>query len=29
MCVDLYRQGKLADIPAGVKEETFHDMIRI
>lgn len=29
MCVDLYRQGKWADIPAGVKEETFHDMIRI
>lgn len=29
MCVDLYRQGKWADIPAWVKEETFHDMIRI
>lgn len=29
MCVDLYRQGKWADTPAGVKEKTFHDMIRI
>ena len=29
MCVDLYRQGKWADTPEGVKEKTFHDMIRI
>ena len=25
MCVDLYRQGKWADTPEGVKEKIFHD----
>ena len=29
MCVDQYRQGKWAETPAGVKEKTFHDMIRV
>ena len=29
MCVDLYRQGKWPDTPAGVKEKTFHDMVRV
>ena len=29
MCVDLYRQGKWADVPAGIKEKTFHDKIRL
>lgn len=29
MCVDQYRQGKWADTPEGVKEKTFHDMVRI
>ena len=29
MCVDLYRQGKWPDTPSGVKEKTFHDMVRI
>ena len=29
MCVDLYRQGKWAETPAGIKDKTFHDMIRI
>ena len=29
MCVDMYRQGKWPDTPAGVKEKTFHDMVRI
>ena len=28
-CVDLYRQGKWPDTPSGVKEKTFHDMIRM
>ena len=28
-CVDLYRQGKWPDTPSGVKEKTFHDMVRI
>ena len=29
MCVDLYRQGKWPDVPAGIKEKTFHDKIRL
>ena len=29
MCVDLYRQGKWAETPEGIKDKTFHDMIRI
>ena len=29
MCVDSYRQGKWPDTPLGVKEKTFHDMVRI
>ena len=29
MCVDMYRQGKWPDTPAGVKEKKFHDMVRI
>ena len=29
MCVDLYRQGKWPDTPAGVKETNFRDMVRI
>ena len=29
MCVDLYQQGKWPDTPAGVKEKTLHDMIRM
>ena len=29
MCVDLYRQGKWPDTPAGIKEKTFHDKIRV
>ena len=29
MCVDQYRQGKWPDTPAGVKEKTFHDMVRL
>ena len=29
MCVDLYRQGKWPETPFGVKEKTFHDMVRI
>ena len=29
MCVDLYRQGQWANTPEGIKEKTFHDMIRI
>ena len=29
MCVDMYRQGKWPDTPVGVKEKTFHDMVRI
>ena len=29
MCVDLYRQGKWPDTPAGVKEKRFRDMVRI
>ena len=29
MCVDLYRQGKWPDTPAGIKDKTFHDKIRI
>ena len=29
MCVDMYRQGKWPDTPSGVKEKTFHDMVRI
>ena len=29
MCVDKYRQGKWPDTPSGVKEKTFHDMVRI
>ena len=29
MCVDMYREGKWPDTPAGVKEKTFHDMVRI
>ena len=28
-CVDLYRQGKWPDTPTGVKEKTYHDMIRM
>ena len=28
MCVELYRQGKWAETPEGVKDKTFHDMIR-
>ena len=28
MCVDLYRQGKWAETPEGVKDKTFHDIIR-
>ena len=29
MCVDLYQQGKWPDTPAGVKEKSFHDTIRM
>lgn len=29
MCIDQYRQGKWAVTPAGVKEKTFHDIIRM
>ena len=29
MCVDLYRQGKWAETPAGVKERRFRDMVRM
>ena len=29
MCVDLYRQGKWPDTPTGIKDKTFHDMIRL
>ena len=29
MCVDMYREGKWPDTPAGVKEKTFHDMVRV
>ncbi len=28
-CVDLYRQGKWAETPAGVKERRFRDMVRM
>ena len=29
MCVDLYRQGKWPETPAGIKDKTFHDKIRL
>ena len=29
MCVDLYKQRKWAETPAGIKDKTFHDMNRI
>ena len=29
MCVNLYRQGKWPDTPAGIKGKTFHDKIRL
>jgi len=29
MCVDLYRQGKWPETPAGIKDQTFHGMVRI
>ena len=29
MCVDLYRQGKWPETPAGVKERRFRDMVRM
>ena len=29
MCVDQYKSGKWPDTPAGVKEKTFRDMVRM